>query len=79
MLNNDYLEKLGRMMRNTYNIETPSEYGDFNIGRTVMGMILYLQNEQIRDMRETVNKSQWDEKRMDIIGQNGSTGEHYEA
>lgn len=55
------------------------------IGKLIQTTYLLLADEDMRDAREAVNKSQhgypkdwgWDEQRIDRIGANGATGEHY--
>lgn len=75
-LEKNYLEKMGRLLINTFNI---SGHTDYDVGRMSQNIYHFFLNEQERDMREQVNQSQWDEKRMDVVGSNGNTGDHYEA
>lgn len=75
-LEKNYLEKMGRLLINTFNI---SGQTDYDVGRMSQNVYHFFLNEQERDMREQVNQSQWDEKRMDVVGSNGNTGDHYEA
>lgn len=85
-LEKNYLEKMGRLLINTFNI---SGHTDYDVGRMSQNVYHFFLNEQERDMREKVNQSQywndktkygnpddwsWEEKRMDVIGQNGNVG-----
>lgn len=54
MLEDKYLEKLGRLLRNTYGIQVEG-LSELHIGKTVVGMLLYLQSEQERDLRDEAN------------------------
>lgn len=62
---------MGRLLINTFNI---IGHNDYDVGRMSQNVYHFFLNEQERDMREQVNQSQWDEKRMDVIGQNGNVG-----
>lgn len=77
-LEKNYLEKMGRLLINTFNI---SGHNDYDVGRMSQNVYHFFLGEQERDMREQVNQSQWDEgeRRMDNIGPNGNEGLHYEA
>ena len=75
MMNDKYTEKLGRLIINTYGIK---DQDPLRVGKLVKTSYLLLAEEDMRDAREEVNKAQWDEKRIDIVGANGATGEHYE-
>lgn len=56
MLNDNYLFKLGRLVKNTYGVDADDQrLTDYDIGRVVMGMVLYLYNEQERDLRDQAN------------------------
>lgn len=70
-LEKNYLEKMGRLLINTFNI---TGYTEYDVGRMSQNVYQFFITEQERDMREQVNQSQWDEKRMDVIGQNGNVG-----
>ena len=74
-MNDKYTEKLGRLIINTYGIK---DQDPLRVGKLVKTSYLLLAEEDMRDAREEVNKAQWDEKRIDIVGANGATGEHYE-
>lgn len=74
-MNDKYLTQLGRLIINTYGIK---DQDPLKVGRLVKASYMLFLQEEIRDAREEVNQSQWDEKRIDTIGQNGATGEHYE-
>lgn len=71
MMNDKYTEKLGRLIINTYGIK---DQDPIRVGKLVKTSYLLLTEEEIRDMREEANKAQWDEKRIDIVGQNGNIG-----
>lgn len=70
-MNDKYTEKLGRLIINTYGIK---DQDPFRVGKLVKTSYLLLAEEEMRDAREEVNKAQWDEKRIDIVGQNGNVG-----
>ena len=70
-MNDKYTEKLGRLIINTYGIK---DQDPLRVGKLVKTSYLLLVEEDMRDAREEVNKAQWDEKRMDIVGQNGNVG-----
>ena len=70
-MNDKYTEKLGRLIINTYGIK---DQDPLRVGKLVKTSYLLLAEEDMRDAREEVNKAQWDEKRMDIVGQNGNVG-----
>lgn len=70
-MNDKYTEKLGRLIINTYGIK---DQDALRVGKLVKTSYLLLTEEEIRDMREEANKAQWNEKRMDVIGQNGNIG-----
>ena len=71
MMNDKYTEKLGRLIINTYGIK---DQDPLRVGKLVKTSYLLLAEEDMRDAREEVNKAQWDEKRIDIVGQNGNVG-----
>jgi len=73
-MNDRYLEHLGRLIINTYGIK---EQHPLMVGKLIQTSYRLLEEEEIRDLREEVNKSQWDEKRMDVVGSNGNEGLHY--
>ena len=70
-MNDKYIEKLGRIICNTYGI---SKYDPAKVGKLINTTYRLLEDEYIRDCREEVNKAQWDEARIDVIGQNGNVG-----
>ena len=70
-MNDKYTEKLGRLIINTYGIK---DQDALRVGKLVKTSYLLLAEEDMRDAREEVNKAQWDEKRIDIVGQNGNVG-----
>lgn len=89
-MNDKNIEALGLVLKNTYFI---ADYEPAKIGKMVMNLVKYFEQEELRDFREKANQAQyrndktqngnpddqvWDEKRIDVIGQNGATGEHYE-
>lgn len=74
-MNDKYTEKLGKLIINTYGIK---DQDPLRVGKLVKTSYLLLAEEEMRDAREEVNKAQWDERRVDIIGANGNEGLHYE-
>ena len=74
-MNDRYLEKLGRLICNTYGIK---DHEPARVGKLINTTYRLLEDEYIRDCREEANKAQWDEKRMDVVGSNGNEGLHYE-
>ena len=70
-MNDKYTEKLGRLIINTYGIK---DQEPIRVGKLVKTSYLLLEEEEMRDAREQVNQAQWDERRADIIGQNGNIG-----
>ncbi len=75
MMNDKYTEQLGRLIINTYGIK---DQDPLRVGKLVKTSYLLLAEEDMRDAREEVNQAQWDEKRADVIGQNGNEGLHYD-
>ena len=71
MMNEKNIEALGLVLKNTYFI---TDYEPAKIGKMVMNLVKYFEAEELRDAREEINKAQWDERRADIIGQNGNVG-----
>ena len=55
MLEDKYLEKLGLLMANTFDIKGKEHE---KIGRVVQGMYQYLKQEQERDLRDKYNGKQ---------------------
>ena len=74
-MNEKYIEKLGRIICNTYGI---AKHDPAKVGKLINTTYRLLEDEYIRDCREEANQAQWDETRIDRIGANGATGEHYE-
>ena len=74
-MNEKYIEKLGRLICNTYGIKDQDPY---RVGKLINTTYRLLEEEEMYELREEVNKSQWDEKRMDVVGSNGNEGLHYE-
>ena len=70
-MNDKNVEALGLVLKNTYFI---TDYEPAKIGKMVMNLVKYFEAEELRDAREQVNQAQWDETRMDVIGQNGNVG-----
>ena len=70
-MNEKNIEALGLVLKNTYFI---TDYEPAKIGKMVMNLVKYFEAEELRDAREQVNQAQWDERRADIIGQNGNIG-----
>ena len=74
ILTDDYLERFGRILINTYNIKVDEPK---KLATLVQNTFNFLVMEQERDMREAANKAQWNEERIDIVGSNGNDGLHY--
>ena len=74
-MNDKYIEKLGRIICNTYGI---AKHDPAKVGKLINTTYRLLEDEYIRDCREEANKAQWDEDRIDTIGANGNEGLHYE-
>lgn len=78
-MNADYIEELGRALKNTYGIK---DHEPKMIGKLAFNLVKYFQMEEERDAREAANKAQWgdeaSERRIDIIGANSNEGLHYE-
>ena len=74
-MNDKYLEKLGRIICNTYNI---AQHDPAKVGKLINTTYRLLEDEYIRDCREEANKAQWDEDRIDVISKNGNDGLHYD-
>lgn len=70
-MNEKNIEALGLVIKNTYFI---TDYEPAKIGKMVLNLVKYFEAEELRDAREEVNKAQWYEARIDIIGQNGNVG-----
>ena len=70
-MNDKNVEALGLVLKNTYFI---TDYEPAKIGKMVMNLVKYFEQEEERDLREKANQAQWDEARMDVIGQNGNVG-----
>ena len=70
-MNDKNIEALGLVLKNTYFI---TDYEPAKIGKMVMNLVKYFEQEEERDLREKANQAQWDEARMDVIGQNGNVG-----
>ena len=73
-MNDKYLEKLGRLICNTYGIKDQNHE---RVGKLIQTSYKLLNEEYMRDCREQANKAQWDEKRIDVVGSNGNEGLHY--
>ena len=73
-MNQKYIEKLGRIICNTYNI---AQHDPAKVGKLINTTYQLLNEEYLRDCREEANKAQWDEARIDVISRNGNDGLHY--
>lgn len=76
MMNDKNIEALGLVLKNTYFI---TDYEPAKIGKMVMNLVKYFEQEEERDMREKANQAQYDEdwqssKRDWAIAQNGNVG-----
>ena len=85
MMNDKNIEALGLVLKNTYFI---TDYDAAKIGKMVMNLVKYFEQEEERDMREKANQAQyendktqngWDEdwqsnQRDRAIAQNGNIG-----
>jgi hypothetical protein len=76
MLEDKYLTTLGRniLMQLELNKELDIKITELDLGKYAWIVANFVEGESIRDARERANKAQWDEKRMDVIGQNGNVG-----
>ena len=75
-MNDEYLERLGRIIKNTYDIKNHEPY---YIGKLIRTTYLLLAEEEMRDNRERINKMQYDEDwqsndRDRAVSQNGNVG-----
>ena len=75
-MNDKNVEELGRVLKNTYFI---TEYEPAKIGKMVMNLVKYFEQEEERDLREKANQAQWDEdwqsnQRDRAVAQNGNVG-----
>lgn len=71
-----YIEKLGRIIMNTYGIQ---DQDAARVGKLINTTYQLLEEEYIRDCREEANKAQYDEdwqsnQRDRAIAQNGNIG-----
>lgn len=75
-LDNKYYTTLGKNLALRFNLNViESEWTE--LGKYAWMVSHFVQAESNRDAREAANKAQWDgadEKRIDIIGQNGNVG-----
>ena len=85
MMNEKNIEALGLVLKNTYFI---TDYEPAKIGKMVMNLVKYFEQEEERDLREKANQAQygnnktqngWDEdwqsnQRDRAIAQNGNVG-----
>lgn len=51
---------------------TKEHYDKYSVKQLVKALEAYL------GVHQSCYKDEWDEERMDIIGQNGNSGEHYD-
>lgn len=75
-MNEKNIEALGLVIKNTYFI---ADYEPAKIGKMVMNLVKYFEQEELRDNRERINKMQYDEDwqsndRDRAISQNGNVG-----
>lgn len=75
-MNDKYMTQLGKMIINAYDIK---DQDPLRVGKLIKTSYLLLLEEEMRDAREEVNKSQYDEdwqssKRDWAIAQNGNVG-----
>ena len=76
MMNDKNIEALGLVIKNTYFI---TDYEPAKIGKMVMNLVKYFEQEEERDLREKANQAQWDEdwqsnQRDRAVAQNGNVG-----
>jgi hypothetical protein len=72
-LDNKYYTTLGKNLALRFNLNViESEWNE--LGRYAWMVAHFVEAESNRDAREAANKAQWDEARIDIIGQNGNVG-----
>lgn len=69
-MHSDWTHELGMALKKSFNIDADAD----DIGKLAYNLVIYFQREEERDAREAANKAQWDEDRIDIIGQNGNIG-----
>ena len=75
-LEDKYYKTIGKNIALELGLDLPQEMW-LNLGSYAWMVTNFVQAERNRDAREAVNKAQWDEadeKRMDVIGQNGNIG-----
>ena len=75
-MNEKNIEALGLVLKNTYFI---TDYEPAKIGKMVMNLVKYFEQEEERDLREKANQAQWDEdwqsnQRDRAVAQNGNVG-----
>ena len=72
-LQDKYYTTLGKNLALRFSLNViESEWTE--LGKYAWMVAHFVQAESNRDSREAVNQAQWDEKRMDVIGQNGNVG-----
>ena len=72
-LDNKYYTTLGKNLALRFSLNViESEWTE--LGKYAWMVAHFVEAESNRDSREAVNQAQWDEKRMDVIGQNGNVG-----
>ena len=72
-LQDKYYTTLGKNLALRFSLNViESEWTE--LGKYAWMVAHFVQAESTRDSREAVNQAQWDEKRMDVIGQNGNVG-----
>jgi len=80
-LEDKYYKTIGKNIALELGLDLPQEMW-LNLGSYAWMVTNFVQAERNRDAREAVNKAQWgdeqSEKRQDIVGANGPTGEHYD-
>lgn len=77
VLEDKYYKTIGKNIALELGLNLPQEMW-LNLGSYAWMVTHFVQAERNRDLRESVNQAQWDEKRTDIVGQNGNDGLHYD-
>ncbi len=77
-LEDKYYKTIGKNIALELGLDLTQEMW-LNLGSYAWMVTHFVQAERNRDLRENVNQAQWgDEKRTDIVGQNGNDGLHYD-
>ena len=77
VLEDKYYKTIGKNISLEFGLALPEDMF-LNLGSYAWMVTHFVQAERNRDLRESVNQAQWDEKRIDTIGANGNDGLHYD-